>query len=114
RPDLDMIRSGGRHVLVTGSRRWTDTTTIRDGLASVWHPTNVLVHGACPTGADALANACWTHWGGRVEPHPAPPWDTPCRPDCYHRPRYRSGRRYCPAAPQYRNRAMVARGADVV
>ncbi len=114
-PDFEKIRRGGCRVLVTGPRDWNDTTLIRDGLAKVWHPTNTLVHGACRTGADTLAEACWRHWGGRhIERHPAPSVYVPCRPDCNHKQRFdRNGRRYCPAPPQRRNRQMVARGADV-
>jgi hypothetical protein len=82
-------------VLVTGSRTWTDTTAIRQGLARVWHPEAVLVSGACPRGADRLAEACWEHWGGRVERHPAD-W-----------------RRYPRRAGFVRNLAMVELGADV-
>ena len=85
-----------RRVLVTGSRTWTDTGAIRDALAAVWgHGDAVLVTGACPRGADRLAEACWTSWGGRVECHPAD-WD-------------RHGR----AAGLQRNTAMVELGADV-
>jgi hypothetical protein len=61
-----------RRVLITGSRTWTDTAAIRDALAQVWGDgSRVLVSGACPTGADHLAEQCWTRWGGRVERHPA-------------------------------------------
>lgn len=100
---------------MTGSRTWSDTTIIRDALATVWHPRNVLVHGACPTGADALADACWTHWGGQVERHPSETVYQPCRDDCRHgdRRRDRRGRSYCPAPPQRRNQDMVLLGADV-
>jgi hypothetical protein len=68
-------------VLITGSRSWTDEQTIRDALASVISlhgPENVVVvHGACPRGADALADRVATSWGGglTVERHPAD-WDT--------------------------------------
>lgn len=102
-------------VLVTGSRTWTDTSIIRDALAEVWHPRNVLVHPACRTGADALADACWRYWGGRVERHPAETVYQPCRDDCRHGPRRRDqrGRYYCPTPPQRRNRLMVASGVDI-
>ena len=60
-----------RRILITGSRTWIHRPTIRAALAEVWHPGGVLVSGACPRGADALCEACWSHWGGRVERHPA-------------------------------------------
>lgn len=82
-------------ILITGSRTWADTTIIRRALASVWAPSTVLVSGACPKGADALCEACWTHWQGRVERHRAN-WD-------------RDGRR----AGFMRNAAMVAACADL-
>ncbi|UJW32514.1 SLOG family protein [Saccharothrix sp. AJ9571] len=82
-------------VLVTGSRGWSDRRVIRDALASMWHPDAVLVSGACPDGADALCEACWSHWSGRVERHPAQ-W-----------------RRFGRRAGCLRNTEMVAAGADV-
>jgi len=85
-----------RRVLVTGSRTWTDTGTIRDALASVWGDgAAVLVSGACPRGADQIAEQLWTRWGGHVERHPAD-WA-------------RHGR----AAGYRRNTVMVAAGASV-
>lgn len=82
-------------VLVTGSRTWEDCAAIREALASVWHRDAVLVSGACSQGADALAEACWTHWGGQVERHPAD-W-----------------KRYGRSAGIRRNTEMVSLGADV-
>jgi hypothetical protein len=48
-------------LLVTGSRTWDDDAVIEHALAAVLarHPEGVLlVHGACPRGADAIAVAC--------------------------------------------------------
>lgn len=47
-------------LLVTGSRTWDDVRTIEQALAVILdrHPEGVLlVHGACPRGADAIAAA---------------------------------------------------------
>lgn len=85
-----------RRVLVTGSRDWTDPVTIRTALATEWGEGHaVLVSGACPQGADRIAEIFWTRWGGRVERHPAD-WA-------------RHGR----AAGFHRNTAMVAAGATI-
>jgi hypothetical protein len=101
-PDNDVAvgsgqeRSAAGRVLITGSRTWTDRAAIRDGLAAVWGAGDrILVTGACPTGADALAEACWRAWGGQVETHPAD-WDTHGR-----------------GAGPRRNTEMVAAGAQV-
>lgn len=101
RPEAESVRSAGsppavrRRVLVTGSRSWTDTATIRDALGRVWGDGQaVLVTGGCPRGADRLAEQCWTAWGGQVETHPAQ-WD-----------------RHGAAAGFRRNAAMVGLGAD--
>ena len=82
-------------VLVTGSRAWTDEEAIADALAGHWHDGNaLLVTGACPRGADEIAERIWRSRGGLVERHPAD-WHT--------------GR----DAGMRRNAAMVALGADV-
>jgi YspA, cpYpsA-related SLOG family len=47
-------------LLVTGSRTWHDVAVIEQALAVILgrHPEGVLlVHGACPRGADAIAAA---------------------------------------------------------
>jgi hypothetical protein len=69
-------------ILVTGSRDWEDRAAI-DGIltslaaANTFHGrTTVVVHGACPTGADAMADD-WARWHAARSPlveferHPA-------------------------------------------
>jgi hypothetical protein len=83
-------------ILLTGSRVWTHGTLLLRVLA-LWRdrcPGGVLVHGACPTGADFMAAALWGRWGLPVEAHPAS---------------WAFGR----AAGPRRNQAMVNLGADV-
>jgi hypothetical protein len=85
-------------LLVTGSRTWHDAHTIEQALAVILdrHPEGVLlVHGACPRGADAIAAAYAARTPGyRIEAHPAD-W-----------------RRYGRAAGYRRNAEMIALGAD--
>ena len=81
-------------MLVTGSRTWTDETAIAAALRQHWDGAAVLVSGACPRGADAIAERLWTTWGGQVERHPAD---------------WASGR----DAGMRRNAAMVTAGADI-
>jgi len=69
-------------VLVTGSRDWEDRAAIDDFLtalaaANTFHNREtVIVHGACPTGADAMADD-WARWHAARSPligferHPA-------------------------------------------
>jgi len=42
-------------VLVTGSRDWEDAKAIERELAKL-PPGTIIVHGHCPTGADAMAD----------------------------------------------------------
>src|SRR4051812_23315368 len=89
--------TGMFRVLVTGSRTWTDTAVINTALIAlgVRHgPALVVVHGACPRGADAIADAWCQRTGTPVERHPAD-WST--------------GR----AAGHRRNAAMVATHPDL-
>lgn len=63
-------------VIVTGCRDWTDERSIDRALSAEFHPYTesgdfVIVHGACPTGADAMARD-WAHaLDLEDEPHPA-------------------------------------------
>jgi hypothetical protein len=86
--------AAARRVLVTGSRTWTDRQVIADALREHCPPGTVLVTGACPRGADALAEQLWREGGGQTERHPAD-WS--------------AGR----SAGMARNAAMVAAGAAV-
>lgn len=66
-------------VIVTGSRDWIDQPTIYHALnlycARHLPDDLTLVHGACPTGADAIADLWGEHYApGHVERHPAD-WD---------------------------------------
>jgi hypothetical protein len=84
-------------ILVTGSRDWDSDKEIYGALAELANedPFATLVHGACPTGADAIADYRWTTFGGHVERHPAD-WDT-----------------YGKSAGFRRNAEMVNLGADI-
>lgn len=90
-------------ILVTGSRSWTDRKAIEDALFDALVATDddvVIVHGACPTGADEIASRFVSWIGGydsglTEERHPAD-W-----------------RRYGRAAGPNRNAEMVALGADL-
>ena len=85
-------------LLVTGSRTWHDIPAIEQALAVILdrHPEGVLlVHGACPRGADAIAAAYAARTPGyQIEAHPAD----------WHR--------YGRAAGHRRNAEMIALGAD--
>lgn len=102
-----------RRVLVTGSQTWSDAEVIKRGLRAVWRPDAILVSGACPRGADKIAEAIWTSWGSPVERHPAD-WPT-CAPTCKpaHRRQRKDGESYCPSAGHRRNAEMVNADVDV-
>jgi Bifunctional DNA primase/polymerase, N-terminal/YspA, cpYpsA-related SLOG family len=95
-PAAEHRRTGpGRRVTVTGSRTWNDWQAIATGLGEEWGEGDaVLVSGACPRGADAMAEKIWASWGGRIERHPAD---------------WRTGR----GAGFARNTAMARSGVDV-
>lgn len=93
-------------IILTGSRSWNDAATIRLALEAVADaaieanvPMVTVVHGACPNGADELADQ-WVRWyrGGTLvlaERHPAL-WT-----------------KYGKRAGIVRNEIMVSRGADL-
>lgn len=89
-------------VIVTGSRAWADKSAVWDALNDVYkeHGPFVLVHGACSTGADAMAHEWWLAATSlvqvRVDPFPAN-W---------------KGRGK--AAGPERNQRMIEAGADLV
>lgn len=88
-------------ILVTGSRTWGDilrmTNELRDEVlaARMCGVRPVIVHGACPQGADMIAARWARGYDVAQEPHPAD-WD-----------------RHGKAAGFRRNAEMVALGADV-
>jgi hypothetical protein len=103
--DWDSATEGGvvRRVLVTGSRDWKDLRAVHD---AIWrqYVDNLdtamgftVVHGDCPTGADAFASSYCLMSSAPIieEKHPAD-WDT-----------------HGKAAGPLRNQEMVDLGADV-
>jgi hypothetical protein len=82
-------------ILVTGSRTWTDATTIAAVLRQWRAPGAVLVHGGARRGVDRIAAGIWRAWGLPTEEHGAD-WQ-----------------RYGRAAGPIRNQPMVQAGADV-
>ena len=87
-------------ILVTGSRNWTDREVIfrallTIGVSATHDHSRTLVSGACPTGADALAEDVARGMGWRVERHPAD-WDA-----------------HGKAAGPKRNQHMVDLGAEI-
>lgn len=83
-------------ILITGSRDWDDAETIEDALSPYRYRDAVLVSGACPSGADRIAEEIWgERWMMPVERHPAD-W-----------------KKHGKAAGTIRNQEMVDLGADI-
>ena len=87
-------------LLITGSRDWEDEEAVRFEIAgmTLLHPGLVIVHGACPSGADLFADKAATDIGVRQERHPA---------------QWRVNGKLDRSAGFRRNAEMVALGADV-
>lgn len=88
-------------VLVTGSREWADRALLEFHIGWVVAQSGrrpediVIVHGDCPTGADAMADSFAGRAGWATDPHPAD-W-----------------RRLGKPAGHARNQVMADKGADV-
>lgn len=85
-------------VLITGCRHWTPhelADEVISRLVAKHGPHVAIVHGACPTGVDAVFDEAARDHGLDVERHPAD-WD-----------------RHGKAAGPVRNEQMVAAGADL-
>lgn len=83
-------------ILVTGSRDWEDGKAIAAALLASGARVGVtLVHGACPTGADAIADRIAQTFAMNIERHPAD-WE-----------------KYGKRAGFIRNKEMVDAGADI-
>lgn len=92
-----------KRILITGSRDWEDDRVIGQWLSYYSHylpkPADlVVVHGACPSGADSMADLWASRLGLTVERHPA---------------QWRQYGIYNPQAGKARNREMVLLGADL-
>ena len=86
-------------LLITGSRDWEDEESVRFEIAgmTMLHPGLVIIHGACPGGADLFAAKAAADIGIRQEPHPA---------------RWQVNGKLDRSAGFRRNAEMVALGAD--
>ena len=84
-----------KRILVTGSRDWQDWSAIEHALREFEGIPLTLVSGACPTGADYMAETIAASLGWEIEQHPAD-WA-----------------QYGKRAGYLRNRHMVELGADI-
>lgn len=81
-------------VIVCGSRTWSNERQIAERLRNL-PADSVLVHGACPRGADFIAAQVWDALGRHDEPNPAD-W-----------------KRFGRIAGPLRNETMACKGADL-
>ena len=96
--DKPAYATAPRRVLITGSRDWQDVDAVATAMLQVHKdhgPRPTLVSGACPSGADKIAEGIAEWLGWPVERHPAD-WE-------------QHGR----SAGLRRNAEMVALGADL-
>lgn len=102
-PDLPAEAHKTFRVLVTGSRTWDDEGAIQYALSEILfrNRTMVLVHGACPKGADRIAD----EWAAARNQFPARPVVVERHPADWERHGRGAGFR--------RNAEMVRLGADL-
>ena len=84
-------------ILITGSRKWEDHFVVDEAISLAWAMSAdpvVVVHGGCPTGADAAADVYARAAGLELEVHEPDPT-------------------YGPQRFRIRNQAMVNAGADL-
>lgn len=60
-----------KRILITGSRDLSDYEVVASALSKTVVADSVVVHGDCPTGADALAEKWCNSNGVHTEKHPA-------------------------------------------
>lgn len=93
-------------LLVTGSRSWSDAQRIYGALDAILAQMDgrplTIVHGACPSGADAIAKR-WARDRRRSS----------AQPDVATEAHYANWRKHGRRAGPLRNEAMVAAGADM-
>lgn len=103
-----------KRLLITGSRFWVDAETIQEAITAAEEALGnfIVISGACPEGLDELFSVAALQRGHDIEEHPAD-WSRPCTEKCYHRPRVKNGKPYCPVAGNIRNSEMIESGADL-
>ncbi len=100
-------------VLITGSQEWDNEEKLCVALQKLWKPGAFLRSGACPRGADRMAEELWAGWDGIVLRYPAD-WSQPCTDRCASGHRRESARgSWCPRAGFARSEYMVELGVDV-
>lgn len=94
-------------LVVCGSRSWNHIDIVWQTLdrCLVAHPGLIIIHGKCPTGADAIADTWAVDHHIPVIRYKAD-WYGPCMSDCRHA--YRLPGQVCVAAGPRRNRLMIA------
>ncbi|AEK08375.1 GTP-binding domain [Mycobacterium phage Bask21] len=106
-----------RVVLVTGSRDLTEEHIVHEELYTEARKAgglrNLTVRHGGATGADHWAHTFCVKHPEVTEDEVKADWNRDCTGQCFHGPRYKDGKPYCPVAGVLRNQAMVDKGADI-